>query len=257
MCELYAVGGLACFVKITPTPDTDLASTAIEQAIQAEIKESSKLGAAKRWEADSKQGDLFKGYEGPVKLDGGDPLQAESAASSEPTPASSAFRWRRWAMTPRRSCECASSAPRTSRTRSSRPRGRWPRSSAVTAPRRMCMAAPPNREPTPEPNPSPKPWPALKKGEIELAGVVESVAGDKRGLSLTLNSSSFRGRTGSRCRPRAQSRVLLRSKAGLALRGLACYPDRQEHRRRQADDRGRYRGGQAIGPPSQSRPRRV
>jgi hypothetical protein len=67
--EMYVYGDFVYFVKTTKTPPNTLASTAIEQTIQAMTKASSTLGPYGRWEIDSKRKDLFKGLSRATSLD--------------------------------------------------------------------------------------------------------------------------------------------------------------------------------------------
>jgi len=67
--EMHIYGDLVYFVKTTKTPPNTLASTAIEQTIQAMTKASSTLGPYGRWEIDSKRKDLFKGISRATSLD--------------------------------------------------------------------------------------------------------------------------------------------------------------------------------------------
>lgn len=212
MCELYAIGELACYIKITPTPETELASTAIERAIQAETRQSEKLGAVKRWEQNSKQGDLFKGFTGPIKLDGGDPFQAEiSRIIGGDT-----------------GIECVSMAPLGD----------------DTAPIiRIGVIGPPNKQnevvatargmaalvtrynissgthASPEPEPAPKPRPTLKKGDIEIEGVVTSVAADRKSVVLNAEFIRLPGQDRIALSPPRTKQVRLKSRLDWIVQG--------------------------------------
>jgi len=67
LSELHISGDLVYIVKVNRTPPDTLASTAIEQSIQAMTKAAE--GASARWEIDSKQGNLFKGLSKAMKPD--------------------------------------------------------------------------------------------------------------------------------------------------------------------------------------------
>lgn len=213
-CDLYAVGVLACYVKITPTPDTELASTVIERAIQAEMKQSEKLGAVKRWEQNSKQGDLFKGFTGPTKLDGGDPLQAEiSRIIGSDT-----------------GIECVSMAPLGDDTAPVirigvvGPAGK--RNEVVATAKRMAAlvtrynTSPNTAVSAAEPKPAPEPWPTLKKGEIEIEGVVDSVAWDRRSIVLKAEFIKLPGQDRITLSPPRSKHVRLKSKQDWLAAGV-------------------------------------
>jgi hypothetical protein len=74
--DVYSVGQVVCVVAVTPGQENLPASTVIEQVLQGEVKKAAKLGPAKRWEQDSKKGDLFKGLTGLVQLKGADYMPA-------------------------------------------------------------------------------------------------------------------------------------------------------------------------------------
>lgn len=63
--DVYIYNGLIYMVKIIKTPKNSLTSTAIEQRIQADCKKTN----AKRWELETKRGDLFKGTKGLYQID--------------------------------------------------------------------------------------------------------------------------------------------------------------------------------------------
>lgn len=63
--DVYSYKGLSYVVKIIKTPSNALASTAIEQQIQADCKKT----GAKRWETETRKGELYKGLEGVCSLD--------------------------------------------------------------------------------------------------------------------------------------------------------------------------------------------
>ena len=75
--SLYVSSKMAIAIGVYPTPHTQLASTVIEQSIQSAIKRFAEFGASRRWEQPSKQGDLFKGFVGPIRLDAGNALDQE------------------------------------------------------------------------------------------------------------------------------------------------------------------------------------
>ena len=231
-CDVYAARGLACVVKVTPTPDDQLAATAIEQAVQSQVKESSKLGPAKRWEQDSKQGELFKGFTAMVQLNSAD---AAESAIGKIVGADTAF-------------ECVSMAPlhdETSPILRIGVVGPTNRESEVIAmakgmaafvsriepappalpvnvpkPRKLVPELKPvpppepNPKPNPKPRPSPKPklWPALKPGEIELAGVVDAVSADRKSVTMIVDTVTLPGQDPIELTPARPKKVIMRRK---------------------------------------------
>jgi len=227
MYDLYTAGGFAYVVEVTPTPSDALASTMIEQTIQADMREAAKLGATTRWEATSKQGDLFKGFTGPVQFSttdaghaavikaiGGDrgvysvalaPLGDESAPVLRISVMGKANRER----------EVVAMAKTVSSmvTTSSR--------SAVLVPTPKPAPTPPRPiAPRPVPTPKPKPWPVLKSGEIELAGTVESISKDGKTVMMTVGTVKVIGQELIALSPMRPKRVLLKSKLGWLTQGL-------------------------------------
>ncbi|MGI6295356.1 MAG: hypothetical protein ACOX3G_04650 [Armatimonadota bacterium] len=67
--DVYSANGCACVIAVTPVRNLPTPTT-IEKLIQEELAKSARLGAARRWEQDSRQGDLFKGFMGLVKIKG-------------------------------------------------------------------------------------------------------------------------------------------------------------------------------------------
>lgn len=59
--QVYTADGFAYVVKIVRTPPNFLTSTAIEQAIQADMKSGIEFGEVRRWELHTRGGELFKG----------------------------------------------------------------------------------------------------------------------------------------------------------------------------------------------------
>lgn len=216
VCDVYAARGLACVVKVTPTPDDQLAATAIEQAVQSQVKEFSKLGPAKRWEQDSKQGELFKGFTAMVQLNSAD---AAESAVGKIVGADTAF-------------ECVSMAPlgdETSPILRVGVVGPRNRESAVIAMAKGIVAfvsriesgppATPVKVPQPKKlvpelkevsPPKPKPWPALKKGEIELAGIVDAISADRKSLNMIAETVKLPGQDPIELTPTRPKKVMLR-----------------------------------------------
>lgn len=239
-CDVYNIGGLACIVKVSPTSDTELASTVIEKAIQAEVKSASALGPAKRWEQNSKQGDLFKGFTAPVQIKPDSDLQAavgkiisESEAyesiSMAPLGDDTSPILRITVIGPKnRQKEIATTAKGVvafmTRTMSASPE--------PTAPTPRKLVVEPRPAPKPKPAPvvttpkkliiepktalkptlAPKPWPALKKGDIELSGAVNSISADGKTMMLCADSVKMPGQTPITLIPARPKKVMLRKK---------------------------------------------
>lgn len=225
--DIYAAGGLACIVKVAPTPDDQLASTAIERAIQAEVKESSKLGPARRWEQSSKQGDLFKGFMVVTQLNN---VSAADSTISKIVGENTAF-------------ECVSMAPlgdETSPILRVGVIGPKSRQAEVIATAKGVAAfvskigsepaVPPADVPTPRklipepkpataPQPKPKPWPAPRKGEIELTGIVDAVSSDRRIMNVVVDTVKLPGQDPITLTPARPKKVLLRQKPGWLIAG--------------------------------------
>ena len=218
--DVYAARGLACVVKVTPTPGDQLAATAIEQAVQSQVKESSKLGPAKRWEQESKQGDLFKGFTAMVQLNSED---AAESAISKIVGADAAF-------------ECVSMAPLGDEISPILsvgvvgPKNReseviamakgiaafvseiesWPPALPVNVPKPRKLF--PEIKPVSPPKPNPKPWPALKKGDIELAGVVDAISADRKSVTMIVETVKLPGQDPIELTPARPKKVMLRQK---------------------------------------------
>ncbi|MGC8863717.1 MAG: hypothetical protein ACP5R5_13210 [Armatimonadota bacterium] len=71
--DLFRYADLIYSVRLIRIPPETLTATAIEQAIQARAAEAKALGGARRWELESRQGDLFKGLSGPLPRDEASP----------------------------------------------------------------------------------------------------------------------------------------------------------------------------------------
>ncbi len=66
LSQAYLSGGLAYIIKITDVGPDSLASTVVEQTLQAQVKQASQ---ARRWERNSRYGELFKGFTCLTKVD--------------------------------------------------------------------------------------------------------------------------------------------------------------------------------------------
>lgn len=224
-CDIYSAGGIACVVKVILTPDNQLASTMIEQAIQTEVKAASSPGPAKRWEQTSKQGDLYKGFTAPIDLAGDDPLlQAAAKIVAEPTAFQSV------AMAPLGD-DTSAVLRITVIGPMSRQRDVVATAKGITAfvtrtiaakaplvstsgPKRVILQPKPTPKPEPKPKPEPtaKPQRALKKGEIELAGIVGYIAADRKSMVLAADSVRMPGGEPTALDPSRPKKVTLRKK---------------------------------------------
>lgn len=228
-CDVYAAGGLAYVVQVTPASSDALASTAIEQAIQAEVKNASTLGSAARWETTSKKGDLFKGFTGQLQLNKSDAAQsvviktigAERAVQSvamAPLGDETAPVLRIAVVgTPNRENEVVAMAKEIAALVTTGG-GSQP---LIVAPRPSPKPEPvaPMPVPMPSPMPAAKPWPALKSGQIELVGTVDSVSKDGKIVMMTIDTVKVIGQDPITLSPTRPKKVLLKSKMGWLMRG--------------------------------------
>lgn len=219
-CEVYASGGFACIVQVTPTASDALASTAIEQAIQSEIKEATTMGPTARWEATSKEGDLFKGYTGQVRLAKTDPAQSAviKAIGTERGVQSVALAplgdetapVLRIAIVgkPDKEPEVAAMAKTVS--------------SMVAKESKPAVIAPdekPGQPSLPTPKLSAKPWPQLRTGDIELEGRITSVSSDGKTVMMMVDTIILPGQGPIALSPKRTKKVLLRDKMGALIKG--------------------------------------
>lgn len=205
--EVYVADGLVWAIRLTETPAGYLASTAIEQALQAEMKAGAPLGEVRRWELYTRQQVLFKGISRLVPAETAvlgvapqvDELRGETVLSQslsmaplsdESSPILTlavAGPTARKDDVEKRAKELAFSFWRIQEP----PRG-------------------PQRDTgTGDAKPSaPRP---LKKGDIELSGTVASIAADRKSLVMTVNAVRMPGGKPIELNPPRSKRVFLRS----------------------------------------------
>ena len=231
--DVYSVGGMACVVAVTPGQDNLPGSTVIEQVLQGEVKKVAKLGLARRWEQDSKQGDLFKGLIGSVQIKGSSDLPSVvgrivaadtgfecismATLGDEASPILSIG-----IIGPKsREAEIIaiskSMVAFVTRTESApspppvvdvpKPRKLVPELKPVAPPKPVAKP-----DPKPDPKPTPKPWPTLKQGEIELTGVVDAISPDHRSVTVIVDSIKLPGQDPIELSPAHTKKVLLRQK---------------------------------------------
>lgn len=211
--EVYVADGLAYVVKIISTPPNSLTSTAIEQAIQADMKSGAQFGEVRRWELYTRGGELFKGLsrispvegsalgavEYAAELFGGD--RVFQSVSMAPLGDESS---------PILSLGVVGPADKESDIENqakfiafSVGKVEKPRPAVAGKP-----AAPPSdrRPPTATPR-------ALKKGDIELFGTVASVADDRNSLVLTVTRIRMPGGEPVKLDPPRSKRVLVKKLA--------------------------------------------
>lgn len=215
VCDVFESKGLVCVVKVSPASDDLPTSTAIEQSIQAEVKLSSKLGSVKRWEQESKQGELFKGFSGGAQLSAEDPVQAaigkilgdasvvECAAMAPVGDDNSPILCVSVFGPSTRQMEVITTAKGIAAFVS---RGAGAAKAKAPQPKQRVAAA------KPAPKPVIKSWPALKKGQIELAGVVESVDPKGKSLIVMVDLVTVIGTDPIALSPARSKTVLLRNK---------------------------------------------
>lgn len=202
--DVYSTNGCACVIAVTPVRNLPT-PTAIEKLIQEELAKSSGLGASRRWEQDSRQGELFKGLAGPVQLKGVDFLpEAIGRIVAEDT----AF-------------QCISMAALGD---DSSPVlrvgvfGPRHRENDITLIARGMAAFVKKSGPagktadTPAEAPESASWPTLKPGQIELEGVVAMVTPDRKSLALIVEVITMPGLNPIALNPARRKLVLLRQK---------------------------------------------
>lgn len=226
LCELYTAANLAFLIEITPTASDTLASTAIEQAIQADMKEAAKLGAASRWEATSKQGDLFKGFTGPVQFSATEPGHAAiiKAIGAEKGVGSCARAALGDESSPVLKITVMGKADREApiaamaKTISSMVTRQTPKVAKAPVPPPPAPVTKPL--PKPVPKPTAKPWPRLVAGKIELMGIVELVSNDGKTVVVAVDSIKMPGQDPIVLEPKRSKKVLLKAKMSNAIKGL-------------------------------------
>ncbi|MHB9036126.1 MAG: hypothetical protein ACYC64_05625 [Armatimonadota bacterium] len=208
--EVYISGDYAYVVRVIKASDTLLASTAVEKIIQEQVKSGAELGKTARWELDSQNKQLFKGFtrlakvSEPVveKLVGGNSCVQSIAMAplgDESSPILAVGVMGREDLT----SDVESLAKYIAFTV-----GILPSAPALAAPPEQVIVPreePPLLSPNPEPSRSMYPKPArpalpatkiapiLKSGEIELAGAVESISEDRKSLVMSVESVTLPG----------------------------------------------------------------
>lgn len=185
--DLHIHGDIVYFVKVIKTSPETLTSTAIEQDIQAEANLAAKRGQTTRWEMDSAQGELFKGLNYYLKPD--EDIPEAAAELRKVLRDRTGFSSTTWALLKDESGEILSVGVIGPKGRDSEIQNlakflvRGVKTMAAKAP----VSAPATTASSPAAVAKPasaKVRPALKKGDIEIAGVVESIAPDKKSLSM-------------------------------------------------------------------------
>lgn len=234
--DLYLVDGMACVVQVVPTPGEVLASTAIEQVIQSELKVSSKIGPARRWEQPSKQGDLFKGFSGSVELPAQDAVCAAAAQAIGGAKAVQCI-----AMAPlgddsapvlrisvygpidrekdvANTCKGVAAFVARGKTVPATPPVK-PTVTPSAKPKPVPIPRPVPK-PNPKPKPAPKPWPMLKAGLIELQGVVDSISADGKIVMMRVETVKVVNQPPVTLAPARSKKVLLKARLDWLKQGL-------------------------------------
>lgn len=225
-CQVFVSGDYAYVVRVTKLPANTLASTYIEQIIQADVK-SAPAGTTRRWELDTRQGELFKGLTRPVESDLGEARAIAKLLNGEPGVQSIA-------MAPVKDEKSPVLSVGVVARESLREQAEL-RADVLTAFLKFDRLAtkpkpadtPPPTPPTPEPPKPPRPAvvqptppkpvvkPAprytLKKGDIELAGNVTSVAEDRKSLEMSVTSVRMPGESPVKIDPPREKKVLVAS----------------------------------------------
>ncbi len=184
--ELFTFGDLVYSVKVSKTPPETLTETAIEQSIQAMSAAGSSLEGAKRWELESRGGDLFKGLAGPPARD---ESSADAAFLKRSLGTREAYRGLGMAAAGAESAWIVSLSVTGPRNRSAEiddlarffafgfsKAGPEPPQPATTVP----------AEPAEKPKQAAQPA-KLKKGDIELIGRVEFIDPGNKSLSMMVD----------------------------------------------------------------------
>jgi len=215
LTELHVCGEFIYLIRITKVAPNTLTSTAIEQEIQAEWNFASRLGPAQRWEMTSRGGELFKGTSHAIHPD--EDMPDEAAVLKTVLKGRTGF-------------ICSSSAPVGDESSPILtvgvigPKGRDSEVANMAKyfaygvvklgkkPSSPTKPAPPEPpEVTPPKPPASKPPPQLKKGQIEVSGVIASVASNKKSLVATVDQIRLPGGKLIKLDPPRDKKVILKS----------------------------------------------
>ena len=222
LTELHVSGEFIYLIRITKISPNTLTSTAIEQAIQAEWNFASRLAPVKRWEITSRGGELFKGASHEIHPD--EDMPDEAAVLKTVLKGRTGF-------------ICSSSAPvlddsspiltvgvighkgRDSEIENMAKYFAFGVAKLGKKPSPTVKPAPPKPpEVSPPKPPTAKPRPQLKKGQIEVSGVIASIASDKKSLDATVDQVRLPGGQPVKLDPPRKKKVILKSlPAGAAV----------------------------------------
>lgn len=219
-CQLYVSGDYVYVFKVTKLPPNTLASTFIEQLIQADVK-SSPDGTTKRWELDNRQKELFKGLTRPLKpemvevaavakvLRGEAGVQSIAMAPvrDETSPVLSVGVIARENLRQEAELRAEVMAGFLEFDRSAPQPRVVPTVPAAPVPPKPTVTAP---SPVPSrPAARPAPVYTLKKGDIELIGEVKSVAADGKSLEMLVDTVRMPGTAPTKLNPPRDKKVTL------------------------------------------------
>lgn len=198
--EMHVFGDFVYFVQVVKVPANSLTSTAIEQDIQAQSNLGAKRGATKRWETDSNQGELFKGLSYFTKPD--EDIPEAAVELRKVLRGRTGFVSAAWAplkddsgpmlivgvIGPKgRDSEIEGFAnylvDKTVKPKPGAPDEGKP-ATASTMPARPHMAPLGAKPPVIKPSAASS-FPALKKGEIQIVGAVESISIDRKCITVS------------------------------------------------------------------------
>ena len=182
LSEVFVFGDLIYSVMVTKAPPETLTATAIEKALQT--RAAAGQAETTRWEIDTKEWGLFKGVSGPVSPD-------------EAVPESPYLQKAFWGRKGWRSLCMAALGDESAPMLTLAVTGPKTRAGeiedlakflavGVGKPGTKPLPAPPVVASTPEPEPA-KPFP-LKKGKIELTGLVESIDQSTKRLTMIVDA---------------------------------------------------------------------
>jgi len=218
--QIFVSGQYAYVVKITKIPADMLASTFIELAIQSG-KNSAPEQSAKRWQLQSKQGDLFKGLTRPLDPETASFALIRKLLKNDPGVQSVAM----VPLKDERSPVLSIGVITASNLRQEGynqavgivtflefKRGGAPPGVTATKPTASAPTAAKPKPLAPKTNPAPRR--KLGKGEIDLLGVVDSVNEADMSLEMTVDHIRMPGKSVIPRDPPASKHVILKSIPG-------------------------------------------
>jgi len=222
--EVFKSGGFVYMVKVTSTPADTLSSTAIEQTMQALAASSKFLGTAERWEHE-RNGEPWKGISRSIRANGDTPhiadvvekavgsrIAAQSMCMAPLGDGSSSVLTIGVIGPQSAAADVAAMAKYVAGlTVIGSVKQTAPAPSTLPKPGTEPGIKPPGKV-VPKPvKPAAKKWPQLKKGDIELAGVVKSVDVAAKSMILTADTVTMPGAKPIKLDPAREKAVSFKS----------------------------------------------